>query len=116
MTDMADTTTTLPPAIEEVARGVYGVRDTCNVYLIVVGRGRREDRDRNRLRLGARARLPRRSSASTRITDVLMTHHHRDQGQGLPLAVEHGALVHVPPVEVELFAHVDEMWKQSPAR
>src|SRR5690606_4747186 len=44
------------------------------------------------------------------ITDVLMTHHHRDQGQGLPRAVEAGIAVHVPPVEVDLFARVDEMW------
>jgi glyoxylase-like metal-dependent hydrolase (beta-lactamase superfamily II) len=40
-----------------------------------------------------------------------MTHHHRDQGQGLPLAVEHGARIHVPPVEVDLFDRVDEMWR-----
>jgi hypothetical protein len=40
-----------------------------------------------------------------------MTHHHRDQGQGLPLAVEHGARIHVPPVEIELFDRVEEMWE-----
>ena len=40
-----------------------------------------------------------------------MTHHHRDQGQGLPLAVAHGARIHVPPVEVELFDRVEEMWE-----
>ncbi|GAA4424575.1 hypothetical protein GCM10023169_21360 [Georgenia halophila] len=46
-----------------------------------------------------------------RITDVLMTHHHRDQGQGLWRAVEAGAAVHVPPVERDLFGNVDEMWR-----
>ncbi|CAN5821779.1 hypothetical protein BH24ACT5_BH24ACT5_05580 [soil metagenome] len=49
-----------------------------------------------------------------RITDVLMTHHHRDQAQGLPRAVEHGARIHVPPVEFDLFARVEEMWAMRP--
>jgi glyoxylase-like metal-dependent hydrolase (beta-lactamase superfamily II) len=47
-----------------------------------------------------------------RITDVLMTHHHRDQGQGLPRAAEAGIRIWVPPVEEDLFAHVDEHWQQ----
>src|SRR5690606_23654185 len=46
-----------------------------------------------------------------RITDVLMTHHHRDQGQGLDRAVAAGIAVHVPPVEQDLFRDVDEMWR-----
>ncbi|MFR0657281.1 MBL fold metallo-hydrolase, partial [Pantoea sp. SIMBA_079] len=41
---------------------------------------------------------------------VLMTHHHRDQGQGLPRAVAAGIPIFVPPVEQDLFARVDEMW------
>jgi glyoxylase-like metal-dependent hydrolase (beta-lactamase superfamily II) len=110
---MTDTTTTATGVVSEVARGVFRIRDTCNVYLIVsdehpdgvttaiaidFGSG---------LALGCLAEL-----GIQRITDVLMTHHHRDQGQGLPLAIEHGARVHVPPVEVDLFARVDEMWKR----
>jgi glyoxylase-like metal-dependent hydrolase (beta-lactamase superfamily II) len=110
---LTDTTTTATGVVSEVARGVFRIRDTCNVYLIVsdehpdgvttaiaidFGSG---------LALGCLAEL-----GIQRITDVLMTHHHRDQGQGLPLAIEHGARVHVPPVEVDLFARVDEMWKR----
>jgi glyoxylase-like metal-dependent hydrolase (beta-lactamase superfamily II) len=110
---LTNTTTTATGVVSEVARGVFRIRDTCNVYLIVsdehpdgvttaiaidFGSG---------LALGCLAEL-----GIQRITDVLMTHHHRDQGQGLPLAIEHGARVHVPPVEVDLFARVDEMWKR----
>lgn len=46
-----------------------------------------------------------------RVTDVLVTHHHRDQVQGLRRAVEAGARVWVPPFEEELVAGVDEHWR-----
>jgi hypothetical protein len=42
-----------------------------------------------------------------RVTDVLVTHHHRDQVQGLDRAVAAGARVWVPPVEKDLIAGVD---------
>jgi glyoxylase-like metal-dependent hydrolase (beta-lactamase superfamily II) len=44
-------------------------------------------------------------------SDVLVTHHHRDQVQGLPLAVEAGLRTWVPPVEVELFVEADRLWE-----
>jgi glyoxylase-like metal-dependent hydrolase (beta-lactamase superfamily II) len=46
-----------------------------------------------------------------RVTDILMTHHHRDQGQGLPRAVLAGARVWVPEAEQDLFTQVDEHWQ-----
>jgi glyoxylase-like metal-dependent hydrolase (beta-lactamase superfamily II) len=49
-----------------------------------------------------------------RITDVLVTHHHRDQVQGLSRAIEAGARVWVPPVERELIAAVDRHWLSRP--
>jgi glyoxylase-like metal-dependent hydrolase (beta-lactamase superfamily II) len=49
-----------------------------------------------------------------RVTDVLVTHHHRDQVQGLARAVAAGARVWVPPVEQDLFAGVDEYWRTRP--
>ena len=51
-----------------------------------------------------------------RITDVLVTHHHRDQVQGLARAAAAGARIWVPPVERELFATVDEHWQGAPDR
>ncbi|WP_210480711.1 MBL fold metallo-hydrolase [Naasia sp. SYSU D00948] len=96
--------------VEEVARGVYRVRDTCNVYVIASeGPG---ERTGVAVDFGSGAVLDLLGEMGiTRITDVLMTHHHRDQGQGLPRAVELGIPIHVPPVEVDLFAAVDELWR-----
>ncbi|THG29255.1 MBL fold metallo-hydrolase [Naasia lichenicola] len=108
----------------EVAPGVWLIRDTCNVYLIVAGSDRSDpastgdaageggERTAVAIDFGAGAVLSHLDELGIdRITDVLMTHHHRDQAQGLPLAVAHGARIHVPPVEVELFERVDEMWR-----
>ena len=92
----------------EVAQGVYRIPDTCHVYLI---RSETDPRAGICIDFGAGEVLDHLAEVGVeRITDVLMTHHHRDQGQGLPRAVQHGARIHVPPVEVELFAEVEEMW------
>jgi hypothetical protein len=40
-----------------------------------------------------------------------MTHHHRDQGQGLHRAAAEGIRLHVPPVEWDLFADVESTWR-----
>lgn len=103
--------TSWPAGVEQVARGIFRIRDTCNVYLII------SDGPRNGLRtavtidfgsglvLDVLDRL-----GVDQVTDVLMTHHHRDQGQGLPRAVQHGARIQVPQVEADLFADVEEHW------
>lgn len=99
-------------APREVARGVWLVPDTCNVYLVIADEPA-DDGARTAITIdfGAGAVLDHLAELGVdRITDVVMTHHHRDQAQGLPRAVEHGAHIHVPPVEVDLFARVDEMW------
>src|SRR5687768_4843864 len=43
--------------------------------------------------------------------DVLMTHHHRDQGQGLARAVQAGIRIWVPHTEQDLFHSVDAHWQ-----
>lgn len=96
--------------VEQVARGVYLIRDTCNVYLIVS-----EDESAGRtavaIDFGSGAVLDHLAELGIDgISDILMTHHHRDQGQGLPRAVALGIPIHVPPVEVDLFADVESMW------
>jgi glyoxylase-like metal-dependent hydrolase (beta-lactamase superfamily II) len=96
--------------VSEIAPGIFRVADTCNVYVVRdpdpsartafavdFGDGRALDH------------LP--EMGVDRITDVLMTHHHRDQGQGLPRAVAAGIRVHVPPAERDLFGDVEEMWQ-----
>ncbi len=103
--------TAAPPRrgqLEEVARGVFRIRDTCNVY-VVVAEGARTG---VAIDFGSGLALDLlHDMGIDRITDVVMTHHHRDQGQGLDRAVEAGIAIHVPPVEVDLFARVEEMWE-----
>jgi glyoxylase-like metal-dependent hydrolase (beta-lactamase superfamily II) len=111
--------------VSEVAPGVFRVRDTCNVYVI---RAEVPDGMTRGTATGTSSDTAERTGIAIdfgsgvvldhlaemgidRLTDVLMTHHHRDQGQGLPLAVAAGIAIHVPPVERELFADVDEMWR-----
>ena len=56
----------------------------------------------------------------TRVTDILMTHHHRDQAQGLARALESqnpvlaGVRVWAPHAEQELFHSVDQHWQARP--
>jgi glyoxylase-like metal-dependent hydrolase (beta-lactamase superfamily II) len=84
---------------------VYG--DTCQVYIIKNGPdGVLVDFGDGRV-LDELAPL-----GIQRISSVLMTHHHRDQGQGLAKASAAGALVAVPFMEQDLFTSVDAHWQQ----
>lgn len=96
----------------EIARGVWRIADTCAVYLVVDLDAPPGQRDAVAVDFGAGRALDHLEALGIRsISDVVMTHHHRDQGQGLPRAVAHGARIHVPPVEVELFDRVEQMWE-----
>ena len=98
--------------ITAVARGVWRIADTCHVYLIADPDAPDGERDAVAIDFGSGLALSHLAELGIRrVTDVFMTHHHRDQAQGLPLAVEHGARIHVPPVERELFDRVEEMWE-----
>ena len=86
----------------EIYPNLYRFEDTCVVYalrsgdeatLIDFGDGKIMD---HLTTMGVR-----------RVTDVLMTHHHRDQGQGLHKAAAAGARIWVPDMEQGLFADVD---------
>ena len=92
--------------IEEAAPGVAVVRDTSNVYVL------RNGREGVAVDFGAGAVLDRLDELGIdRITDVLVTHHHRDQVQGLARAAAHGARIWVPPLEEHLIARVDLHWQ-----
>jgi glyoxylase-like metal-dependent hydrolase (beta-lactamase superfamily II) len=97
--------------LDVVERGVFRIRDTCNVYVIVADGGRTGVA----VDFGSGLVLDLLDDMGIdRITDVVMTHHHRDQGQGLDRAAAAGVPIHVPPVEVDLFARVEEMWETRP--
>ncbi|RMI38339.1 MBL fold metallo-hydrolase [Streptomyces triticirhizae] len=89
-----------------LAPDVFRFEDTCNVYLL------RHDRRAVLIDFGYGAVLDHLADFDVdEVTDVLVTHHHRDQVQGLARAVAAGIRVWVPPVERELIAEVDEHWR-----
>jgi glyoxylase-like metal-dependent hydrolase (beta-lactamase superfamily II) len=79
--------------------------DTCNVYVL------RSGRDGVLVDFGAGDVLDNLADFGIdRVTDVLLTHHHRDQLQGLQRAVDAGARVWAPPVEADLVADAGGRW------
>jgi glyoxylase-like metal-dependent hydrolase (beta-lactamase superfamily II) len=84
---------------------VTRVRDTCNVWVIRTAAGA------VCVDIGSGAVLDRLDELGIgRITDVLVTHHHRDGVQGLQRAVDHGARVWAPPLERDLLERAGEQW------
>lgn len=95
------------PPFEQIAPDVFRYRDTCNVYALRAGE------EAVLIDFGAGDVLDALSSIGVeRVTDVLVTHHHRDQASGLARAADAGARVFVPPVERELFTGADAFWSQ----
>src|SRR3954451_13449657 len=92
--------------IDHPVPGIFRARDTCNVYVLVSGR------EATLVDFGSGAVLDILPDLGVdRVTDVLVTHHHRDQVQGLRRAAEAGARIWVPPVERDLIAEVDQHWQ-----
>jgi glyoxylase-like metal-dependent hydrolase (beta-lactamase superfamily II) len=88
-----------------IAPRVSCIRDTCNVYVIRTGT------DAVLVDLGDGRVLDELEALGVeRVTDVLLTHHHRDQLGGLRRAAEAGIRIWAPPCEVELIAGMDERW------
>jgi glyoxylase-like metal-dependent hydrolase (beta-lactamase superfamily II) len=94
--------------LERLSENLYRFEDTCHVYVI---------------RCGTKAVLIDFGAGEVlellpqlgieQVTDVIMTHHHRDQAQGLPLAAEAGARVWVPAAERGLFDDLERHWLGS---
>lgn len=92
--------------LEMVEQDVFCFQDTCNVY--VLRSGRRAicvDFGRGKV-LGQLSQL-----GIDEVTDVLVTHHHRDQIQGLGDAVDAGIRVYIPPLERDLIRDADQHWQ-----
>ena len=93
----------------DVVPGIACFRDTCNVYVL------RSGREAVLVDFGSGAILDRLDELGVdRVTDVLVTHHHRDQVQGLGRAVDAGARVWVPPLERHLVDDVERHWQSRP--
>lgn len=89
----------------QIASNVFLYHDTCNVYVL------RSGREAVLIDFGNGDVLAHLDQwGIDRVTDVLVTHHHRDVVQGLWRAEAAGIRVWVPPVERELFDRLDEHW------
>ncbi|MDQ3404907.1 MAG: MBL fold metallo-hydrolase [Actinomycetota bacterium] len=89
-----------------IGSNVVLFRDTCNVYLLRTGR------EAVLIDFGDGDVLDHLAEFGVdRVTDVLVTHHHRDQVQGLRRAAREGIRIWVPPVERDLIDNIDEHWR-----
>ncbi|WP_037577733.1 MBL fold metallo-hydrolase [Phaeacidiphilus oryzae] len=92
-----------------IVEDVLRFEDTCHVYVL------RRGREAVLIDFGAGDVLDHLGELGVdRVTDVLVTHHHRDQVQGLARAAGAGIRIWVPPVERELIDAVDEHWRTRP--
>jgi glyoxylase-like metal-dependent hydrolase (beta-lactamase superfamily II) len=94
------------PQPEPLSENVFLFRDTCNVYLV------RSGREAIAIDFGAGEILDELAPLGIdRLTDVLITHHHRDQVAGLARAAEAGVRIWVPEVEQDLITRVSAHWQ-----
>lgn len=92
--------------MQPILNDVFLFQDTCHVYII------RSGSDAVLIDFGSGDVLDHLHEIGvTRVTDILMTHHHRDQGQGLPRAAAAGICIWVPFIEQDLFASADAHWQ-----
>src|SRR4051812_39796876 len=90
-----------------VAPGVSCFRDTCNVYVLASGG------EAVLVDFGDGDVLDHLGELGVeRVTDVLLTHHHRDQLGGLERAAAAGIRIWAPPVELGYVAGADEHWRR----
>ncbi|WP_218163142.1 MBL fold metallo-hydrolase [Paenibacillus sp. BC26] len=93
-------------SIQQITENIFCYKDTCNVYII------RNGDKATLIDFGSGDVLNHLKSIGVSVvTDVLMTHHHRDQGQGLSRAAQAGIRIWVPHTEQEMFQNVDERWQ-----
>jgi glyoxylase-like metal-dependent hydrolase (beta-lactamase superfamily II) len=94
------------PALQPISENLFLFRDTCNVYVL------RSGRSAVLVDFGDGAVLDHLVEIGVeRVTDVLLTHHHRDQAQGLARAVENSIRIWVPHTEQDFFHSVDAHWQ-----
>jgi glyoxylase-like metal-dependent hydrolase (beta-lactamase superfamily II) len=92
--------------IAPVNAAVTRFSDTCNVYVL------RSGREAVLIDFGSGAVLDHLGELGVdRVTDVLVTHHHRDQVQGLARAAAAGVRIWVPPLERDLIESASAHWE-----
>lgn len=92
--------------IRRISENLFCVRDSCNVYVV-----KKED-SCILIDFGTGSAFTLLAELGIgRVEAVLVTHHHRDQAEGIAKAVLAGIPVLVPEAEAELFREADEMWQ-----
>ncbi|MGW2344243.1 MBL fold metallo-hydrolase [Streptomyces sp. NPDC001661] len=92
-----------------ITEDVFRYEDTCHVYVL------RSNHTAVLIDFGTGRVLDELAALGIdRVTDILVTHHHRDQVQGLARAAREGIRIWVPPVERDLIDAVDEHWRTRP--
>ncbi|MFC0472109.1 MBL fold metallo-hydrolase [Halalkalibacter kiskunsagensis] len=92
--------------MKQVLDNLYLYEDTCHVYVVKNGQ------NAVLIDFGSGDVLDELHSIGVRhVAAILMTHHHRDQGQGLKRANEKDIPIWVPAAEKDLFAEVDRYWQ-----
>jgi glyoxylase-like metal-dependent hydrolase (beta-lactamase superfamily II) len=93
----------------EIAPAVSCIRDTCNVYVLRAGN------EAVLIDFGSGAVLQGLGELGVdRVTDVLITHHHRDQVQGLGLATGNGTNAWAPPFDAPFLTDAESHWQSRP--
>jgi glyoxylase-like metal-dependent hydrolase (beta-lactamase superfamily II) len=96
----------MPAAFSQLSPNLFWFRDICNVYLL------RDGAAAILIDAGTGAVLDHLGEIGVEQVEwVLHTHHHRDQCQGDPRLIEHGAKVAAPAREASLFEQVEAFWR-----
>lgn len=96
----------------QLSEHLYRYSDSCNVYII---KSLENDREATLIDVGTGAVFDVLHELGVeRVTDILVTHHHRDQVQGAPRAFTLGARIWVPHAEQNLFHSVHLHWQARP--
>lgn len=94
------------PRFQRILDDLYSFEDTCTVYVV------RSGSEAVLIDFGSGDVLDQLQTIGIeRVTDILITHHHRDQCQGLPRAVRAGIRIWVPHTEQDLFHDADAHWQ-----
>lgn len=92
--------------MRQLLENLFLYEDTCNVYVL------RDGTAALLVDFGAGDVLDHlREIGVESVAAVLMTHHHRDQAQGLPRAAARNMPIYVPHTEQDLFHSVDAHWQ-----
>lgn len=92
--------------LQKISEHLYVYKDTCRVYVVT------EEKTAVLIDFGSGEVLEHLCEAGAEsVAAVLITHHHRDQVQGLSKARERNIPIYVPHAERELIENADWMWQ-----